>query len=375
MRLFRFVISTFCLSLLFVSACGAQEGNAEVVLKDVFAKHYLIGGALNDNSLNGKDPNAAAIAAKHFNTITAENVMKWMHIHPEPNRYDFEATDRFVDFGTKNKMFIVGHTLVWHWQTPKWVFEDESGQPRTREALLAIMKDHIMTVVGRYKGRVHGWDVVNEALDDDGSLRKTKWLEIIGDDFIEKAFEYAREADPNAELYYNDYSNENSARCAGTVRIVSNLQSKGIKVDGIGIQGHWDMRGVSFEEFEASIQAYAKLGVKVMITELDVSALPSFEAPVGADLARRAEFQEQYNPYTNGLPEDVKVKHVKLYSDIFAFFNKNSDKISRVTLWGIYDGTSWRNNWPMRGRTDYPLLFGRDYQPNAAFFAVVKTAQ
>lgn len=364
-----------CLILLSTSVFGAAGCcSAEPVLKDAFAKDFLIGGALNDNVVNGSDPGAAAISAKHFNTITAENVMKWMHIHPEPNRYDFEATDRFVDFGTKHNMFIVGHTLVWHWQTPQWVFEDELGQPRTREDLLAIMKDHIMTVVGRYKGRIHGWDVVNEALNDDGSLRQTRWLEIIGEDYIQKAFEFAREADPNSELYYNDYNNENPGRREGTIRIVRELQSKGIKVDGVGIQGHWDMDGPLLADVQASILAFAELGVPVMITEFDVSALPNPSGYRDADVSRREEFHAKINPYPSGLPKKVQAHHAKHYADIFAVFHKHADKISRVTFWGVYDGTSWRNNWPVRGRTDYPLLFGRDYQPNAAFYAVVKVA-
>ena len=248
-----------CFALLLAAGCSVQQP----ALKDVFKKDFLIGGALNDDVVNGKDPNAAAIAEKQFSTITPENVMKWMHIHPEPNKYDFAAADRFVDFGQKNNMFIVGHTLVWHWQTPNWVFVDDANKPLTRDALLARMKDHISTVVGRYKGRVNGWDVVNEALEDNGQLRKTKWLEIIGEDFIAKAFEYAHEADPNAELYYNDFTLDKPAKRDACIRLVKDLQSKGIRIDGVGLQGQawrFDPNNPSRENLEDFHQCHLRTG-------------------------------------------------------------------------------------------------------------------
>jgi endo-1,4-beta-xylanase len=347
-------------------------------LKDVFAEDFLIGGALNDDVVNGKDPNAAAIATRHFSTITAENVMKWERIHPEPNKYDFASTDRFVDFGRKNNMFIVGHTLVWHWQTPKWVFVDDANNPLTRDALLARMKEHIFAVVGRYKGRVNGWDVVNEALEDNGQLRKTKWLEIIGEDFIAKAFEYAHEADPNAELYYNDFSLENPAKRDGCIRLVKDLQSKGVHINGVGVQGQaWRLEpdSPSQENLEGFINAVSALGVKVMITEMCIDVLPKAFDQMGADIKLRAELREELNPYVNGLPDRMQKKLADRYAELFSIFHKHADQISRVTLWGVYDKTSWLNNWPVRGRTNYPLLFDRNYKPKPAFFAVVKTAK
>jgi len=358
----------------FIPDCNAQQP----ALKDVYANDFLIGGALNDDVVNGKDPNAAAIAEKHFSTITAENVMKWVHIHPEPNKYDFSASDRFVDFGVKNNMFIVGHTLIWHWQTPKWVFEDDAGKPLTRDALLARMKDHIFTVVGHYKGRVKGWDVVNEVLQDDGQLRKTKWMEIIGEDYISRAFEYAHEADPDAELYYNDFSLEQPDKRDGCVRLVKDLQSKGVPIHGVGLQAQaWRLPPdyPSLENVEDFINAVSVTGVKVMITEMCIDVLPTALDQMGADLKLRAELNEKFNPYTNSLPEDMQKKLADRYAELFSLYRKHSDQISRVTLWGVYDKTSWLNNWPMRGRTNYPLLFDRNYKPKPAFYAVVKTAQ
>jgi len=360
-----------CLALLSAAGCSAQQP----ALKDVFAKDFLIGGALNDNVVNGKDPKAAAIVKKHFSTITPENVMKWGLIHPEPNKYDFAAADRFVDFGQKNNMFIVGHTLVWHWQTPKWVFEDKSGKPLTRDALLAQMKDHIFAVVGRYKGRVNGWDVVNEALDDNGSLRQTKWYKIIGEDFIAKAFEYAHEADPNAELYYNDFTLDEPAKRDACVRLIKDLKSKGLRVDGVGIQGHWALDYPALQDVEEFIKAMAAIGVKVMITEMDIDVLPKAVEHRGADLGVRADLRKELDPYVNGLPGAMQQQLANRYVEFFNIFLKYPNEISRVTFWGVYDKTSWLNNYPVRGRTNYPLLFGRDYQPKPAFFAVVKTAE
>jgi endo-1,4-beta-xylanase len=378
-KLYSSAINICLAALVFTSVAGCS--NRQPALKDLYADDFLFGGALNDDVVNGKDPKAAVIAEKHFSTITAENTMKWMRIHPEPDRYDFSASDRFVDFGVKNNMFVIGHTLIWHWQTPKWVFEDDHGNPATREELLARMKDHISTVVGHYKGRVHGWDVVNEILDDEGNLRKTKWLEIIGEDYIAKAFEYAHEADPDAELYYNDFSLELPAKRDGCVRLVKKLQAKGVPIHGVGIQAQaWRLPPVppgypSLENVEDFITAVSATGVKVMVTEMCIDVLPAALDKMGADLKLRAELEEEFNPYTKGLPDDMQKKLADRYAELFTLYRKHADKISRVTLWGVYDKTSWLNNWPIRGRTNYPLLFDRNYKPKPAFYALVETAQ
>jgi endo-1,4-beta-xylanase len=362
------LIAVLCLFLLFiVTGCGNQPA-----LKSVFEKDFLIGAAVNDDVVSGKDSRAAAIVEKQFNTITAENVMKWALIHPEPNEYNFAPADRFVDFGRKNNMFIVGHTLVWQHQVPAWVFNDDTGNMLSREALLARMKDHIFAVVGRYKGRVNGWDVVNEALTDSGQFQRTKWFKIIGEDFIAKAFEYAHQADPDAELYYNEYSLEEPAKREACVRLVKDLKAKGLRIDGVGIQGHWGMKYPTSKELDAFIDAFAALGVKVMVTELDIDVLPSATQYMGADINFRVEMQEKLNPYVKGLPDDVQKKLADRYADLFAILLRHKDSVSRVTLWGVYDKTSWLNDWPVRGRTNYPLLFDRAYQPKPAFDAVVK---
>jgi len=353
------------------SACSRNEPG----LKDAFAGSFLIGTAMNAQQILGSDSEAKPFIVRHFNSLTAENAMKWEKIHPYPDQFDFTMADSMVSFGERNKMFIVGHTLVWHSQTPDWVFQDTLGNPLTRDALLERMKDHIFTVVGHYKGKVKGWDVVNEAIDEDGSLRKTKWLEIIGPDYIQKAFEFAFVADPGAELYYNDYNNELPVKRAGVEALVKELRQKGIKIDGVGIQGHWHLDSPGLDVIDESITAYASMGMKVMITEMEVNVLPTPPEVYGADISQQAKYLETLNPYAGGLPDSVQNQLTERYAGLFRVLLKHKDQVSRVTFWGVHDGYSWKNNWPVRGRTNYPLLFDRQYQPKPAYFAVVSEAK
>ena len=364
--------------LIILAAMGlpAEAGpQQQPSLKDAYKSCFLVGAALNAGVFTGKNARDAEIVKAQFNAITPENVLKWERVHPEPGRYAFDLPDQYVAFGEKNHMFIVGHTLVWHQQTPKWVFEDAKGHPLTREALLKRMHDHIATVVGRYKGRINGWDVVNEALDDDGALRQTPWLKIIGEDYIAKAFEFAHEADPKAELYYNDYSLPNKAKLAGAIKLIKKLKAEGVPITGVGFQGHYKMDWPSAEDVDAAIADIAKLGVKVMITELDIDVLPPAMQYRGADISANVELQPRLNPYVNGLPDSVQQKLAERYADLFAVFLKHRGALARVTFWGVTNATSWLNNWPVKGRTSYPLLFGRDGRPVPAFDAVIKVAR
>ena len=344
-------------------------------LKELFEDDFIIGVALNLNQISGNEPEAMALMEKHCNSISPEDVLKWGEVHPEPDEYHFEPADCFVALGEKHKMFVVGHALVWHQQTPDWVFLDASGRPVDRAELLERMRGHIASVAGRYKGRIHGWDVVNEAVDDDGRMRKSKWLEIVGEDYAQKAFEFAHAADPDAALYYNDYSLCAPVKRDGVIRLIRDLQSRGVRVDGIGIQGHWSLDYPErLDDLEQSILAFSELGLDVMITELDVSVLPFPDPQRGADVSLHFEKKKEWDPYPEVLPDAVQEKLARRYSEFFRIFHKHRDKISRVTLWGVHDGQSWLNRWPIRGRTDYPLLFDRAYRAKPAFGAVVKTA-
>jgi endo-1,4-beta-xylanase len=347
---------------------------AQPTLKEVFKEHFLIGAALNESQFNGHDTVQTALIKKQFNTITSENVMKWANIHPVPERFNFSLADRYVEFGEKNGMFIIGHTLVWHEQTPGWVFEDGKGGPADRETLLARMSNHIHAVVGRYKGRVKGWDVVNEALNDDGSLRQTPWLKIIGEDYLVKAYEFAHAADPSAELYYNDFSLESPAKRAGAIVLVKKLQAGGAKIAGIGTQMHVKLDWPSTQSVDNTLTELGKLGVKVMITELDLDILPAASSNRGADVSLRVAQNPALDPYPQGLPETVQRAINDRYADLFAIYVKHSKVVDRVTFWGVTDGDSWLNDWPIKGRTSYPLLFDRAGEPKIAFSSVLETA-
>ena len=272
-------------------------------------------------------------------------------------------------------MFIVGHTLVWHSQTPRWVFQDASGQPVSRDTLIARMREHIQTVVGRYRGRVRGWDVVNEALNEDGTLRHSPWFNIIGEDYIAMAFRFAHEADPAAELYYNDYSLENAAKRQGAVALVRRLRAEGVPITGIGSQDHVQMDWPTPAQVDSTLTAFGQLGVKVMITELDVDVLPRATQQRGADVSLNVAARSDLNPYVAGLPDSVQQALARRYADLFAVYLRHKDVVERVTFWGVTDGDSWKNNWPVRGRTNHPLLFDREGRPKPAFDAVIRVAR
>ena len=349
-----------------------KESRAESpALREILKDSFLIGAALNDAQIAGKDPAAVEIVRRHFSTVTPENILKWEEVHPKPDRFDFCAADQFVGLGAWQDLFVVGHTLVWHNQNPRWLFEGARGVPLDAELLLSRMREHIHTVVGRYRGRVRAWDVVNEAFEDDGTWRKTAWYMTLGEEFVAKAFEFAREADPGAELYYNDYNLWKPAKRAAAVRLVNSLRARGIRVDGIGEQGHWLLEEPSLREIESTIVDLARTGAKVMITELDIDPLPRPDELVGADVAKHVELTPELDPHAEGVPEDIQRKMARRYADIFSVFVKHR-ALSRVTLWGVTDADSWLNHWPVPGRTNHPLLWDRLGQPKPAFHAVVE---
>lgn len=349
------VIVWFCL---FADCAVATAGPRDVpALKDVFKRDFLIGAALTPAQFSESVPGDCEVALikRHFNSISPENVLKWESVEPLPGQFNFGPADRYVDFGVRNRMFIIGHNLVWHNQTPAWVFRGPLGTPLNREALLRRMRDHIFAVVGRYKGKINGWDVVNEALNEDGTLRQSPWLQIIGEDYLLKAYQFAHEADPSAQLYYNDFSMENAPKRAGAVALIKKLLAKGAPIAGIGMQGHYTMDWPAPRDVEETIQAFAGLGLKVMITELDVNLQP----PAGS----------------TALPDSMQQALARRYAGLFRVFVKHRGQITRVTFWGVTDADSWLNYIPVAGRTEYPLLFGRGCVPKPAFDAVVSVGR
>ncbi|KAA6461189.1 endo-1,4-beta-xylanase [Acidobacteria bacterium AB60] len=342
-------------------------------LKDTFRNAFLVGAAINTPQITGADTLGDSLIVQQFNSISPENVLKWEVIHPRPDAYDFSLADKYVAFGLEHHMFIVGHNLCWHSQTPPWVFKDDKGNPLTREALLQRLHDHISTVVGRYKGKIGSWDVVNEALNEDGTMRQSQWQKIIGDDYIVKAFQYAHEADPSVQLTYNDYNLEKPEKRRGAIEIVKKIKAAGVPIALVGNQAHLHLDSPSLQDEDSAITELAAAGVKVAITELDIDVLPSAWGHT-ADVSVNVQQDPKLNPYPNGLPADVQQALAKRYADLFAIFWKHRDVVTRVTLWGVTDRNSWLNNWPVRGRTSYPLLFDRDGKPKPAFDAVLKVA-
>lgn len=352
------------LAATFLASCGnTQTTTNGVSLKEAVGDQFLIGTALNVFQSSGRDTNAVNIVKKHFNAIVAENCMKMEEVHPEEGKYTFDQADQFVKFGEDNGLTITGHCLIWHSQCPEWFFQDENGKEVSPEVLKQRMKDHIYTVAKRYKGKLKGWDVVNEAIIEDGSYRKSKFYQILGEEFIPLAFQYAHEADPDAELYYNDYGMDNEGRRNGVVKLIRSLKEKGLRIDAVGMQGHMGMDYPKIEEFEKSMLAFAAEGVKVMITEWDMSALPT--ARQSANITDTIAFRKSLNPYTETLPDSVSQAWNARMKQFFNLFEKHADIVTRVTAWGVTDGDSWKNDFPMKGRHDYPLLFDRNYQPKA----------
>jgi endo-1,4-beta-xylanase len=348
--------------------CNSPDKSEEKVasLKETFKNDFLIGTALNVPQIEEKDVQAAVLIPQQFNAVTPENIMKAEIIHPQWNKYDFEMADKIVAYGNKHNMKVNGHTLIWHSQLPDYV----KGM-KAADSVKQFFTNHINTVAGRYDGKVFSWDVVNEALEEDGSLRKSIFLEKIGSDFVTEAFRLAQKASPNSELYYNDYNIEQPKKRAGAVALIKKIQAAGVRIDGVGIQGHWRASNIPLKEIENSIQEYSALGIKVMFTELDLGVLPNPWDSDAADVNLKAVYSEKMNPYAKGLPDSVQTKFTKGYEDLFKLFLKYKEKIGRITFWGVNDSQSWLNDWPIKGRTNYPLLFDREFKPKPAFYKVI----
>ena len=362
------IFITFICCLICLIGCAnklVSKPSNKLSLGAHFKDLFYLGAAINENTILGLDPKSATIVNSEFNTITPENSLKWMFIQPKPNKFNFKAADKYVEMGLKNNMYIVGHALVWHAQLADFMQNiDNSAEARKH------VDNHINRLVSRYKGKIDAWDVVNEAFEEDGSLRASVFYKNMGENYIEEVFRITEKADPDADLIYNDYNLYKPEKRAAVLKMVKNFKSNGTKISGVGVQAHWDLKSPSLEEIEQIILDIHAEGVSVSFTELDISVLPNPWEMVGAEVTQnfsKFEGDPKMNPYPNGLPDAVQEKLAKRYQDIFNLFVKHSDKINRVTFWGVMDKHSWLNDWPIKGRTNYPLLFDRDYQPKVAY--------
>lgn len=352
-----------------ITACGSFKKNTQppllpASLKEAYQTDFLIGAAISRQQIEEKDPVAVTLIPEQFNALTPENIMKAEEIHPEWDKYDFSKADQLVTYAGKHNIVINGHTLIWHSQMP-----DFARRIQNADSFRTFFTNHINTVAKRYSGKLQSWDVVNEALNEDGTLRQTPFLKHLGESYITEAFRLTAAVEPNADLYYNDYNNEQPKKRAGCISIIKKIQAAGIKIDGVGIQGHWHVGRVPFADIEASIIEYAALGLKVAFTELDIEVLPrNF---TGAEISQTMQAKTGTNPYVNVLPDSVQQQLAADYERLFELFLKHKDKVSRVTLWGVHDGQSWLNGWPIPGRTNYPLLFDRQGKPKPAYNSVM----
>lgn len=372
-KITRLTFTIITIAILFVlsSANGLYNSNKIKVdsLSDRYKDLFHLGAAINEDLILGKDIQSENIVTSEFNSITPENSLKWMYLQPSPNKFNFITADKYVELGVKKNMHIIGHALVWHNQLADFMKNTSSSAEFTNH-----VKNHINTVVSRYKGKIDAWDVVNEALNEDGSLRESIFNKHMGTNYIEEVFSLAENADPEADLIYNDYNLYKPAKRQGVLHLVKNLKANGIKINAIGVQAHWRLKSPSLHEIEQIILDISGAGVDLMFTELDITVLPNPWELVGAEVTQnfsKFEGDPKMDPYTNGLPKDIEIQLAKRYKDIFKLFIKHQDKISRVTFWGVMDQHSWLNDWPIKGRTNYPLLFDREYQPKLAYKTLV----
>ena len=328
-------------------------------LKDYYHKYFPVGVAVMPRNLAGDE---ADLIVNQFNSITPENSMKMSVIHPREDFYNWRDADSIVSFAQRHGLRVRGHNLCWHQQVPGWMFKDAQRKQVTKDVLLQRLKEHITTVVNRYKGKIYAWDVVNEVIDDDSTkfLRNSLWYQICGDDFIAKAFEYAHAADPNAKLFYNDYNTERPEKRERVYKLLKQLLAAGVPVHGVGLQAHWSIYEPSQQELITTIKRFASLGLKVQITELDLSVYPW-------EKNERPKRPGESDAYT----ADLEQKQTDKYAMVFKVFRDYKDVVTGVTFWNISDRHTWLDEYPVMGRKNYPLLFDKDLKPKKAFDKVV----
>lgn len=345
-----------------IASCKTKQplsNNDPRGLKDFYKNYFPIGVAIAKKNLAGEE---AALIKKQFNSITAENDMKMEMMQPIEGKFIWTNADSIINFAIKNNIKVRGHNLCWHEQAPSWLFIGKDGKEVSKEVLLQRLKTHIETVVGRYKGKIYAWDVVNEAIDDDSTkyLRNSKWYQICGEDFIIKAFEYAHAADPDAKLYYNDYNTERPEKRERLYKLLKSLKDKGVPIDGVGLQAHWSLQEPTKNELVTAIKRYSSLGLKIQFTELDISIYPW-------EKYKRAKRTDESDAFTS----ELETKQMLKYKMVFEIFRNYKDVITNVTFWNISDRRTWLDSYPVPGRKNYPLLFDTKMQPKKAYWEVV----
>ena len=371
----------------------AQEGPAFTIrnstavtglptLKEAFGDSFLMGCAIGRSIVYEEKQAEVDLLLEQFNAVSPVSDLKPAPLHPTPDKWNFEPADRYVEFAAKHGLKALGHTLVWHNQTPEWFWANADGSIKPREEIISHLEGYIQTVASHFAGKVYAWDVINELIDEDGSYRTNKgWgMALNGDcdEFVKRVFKAARKGDPNAELYYNDYNLWRPSKLDGTVRLVKMLQAEGIRIDGVGIQAHWGLEYPELDQIAHAIDTLYSLGVKVMFTEMDVDVLPITKngqmsgSSMSDPVFQREEFMNVLNPYRDGLPTDVEQLLTKRYEELFQLLYDYRDKIDRVTFWGLHDGISWKNGYPVPNRTNYPLLFDRKLDKKDAYYSVTQ---
>lgn len=376
MKIHPYVIA----AALVLSGCAEKKPVADS-LKDAYKDAFKMGCAIESFEISGRSPETEALLLKHFNAISPGNCLKAERVHPRPDVWDFRGGDAYVEFGEKHDMWILGHTLIWHNQTPEFYYYREDGSPKSREEMIETMRAHIEKVAGRYTGRIDAWDVVNEIIGEQGEYRNKGWVKAFdgdGYEVVRNAFIFADRYAPDAELYYNDFNVWRPAHVDGIVTMVKRLQAEGIRIDGVGIQAHWGLNYPKTEYIEHAIDTLSSLGVKVMITELDVDVLPLTREGqiIGQSMTepqfQLEEFKEYLDPYRDGMPKEVADRLDARYEELFRIFYKHRDQIDRVTFWGLTDALSWKNGYPIPRRTNYPMLFNRDLSAKPGLDAVLR---
>lgn len=340
----------------FIDDVYAQKG-----LKDYYADYFSIGVAVSPRALKTEE---AELIKREFNSITPENAMKMGPIHPKEDQYFWTDADSIVAFAERNQMKIRGHTLCWHSQAPSWMFIDAKGDTVSKDVLLQRLKDHITTVVSRYKGKIYAWDVVNEVISDkpDEIYRRSAWYKICGEEFIEKAFRYAHEADPRAILFYNDYNEIDPVKRTKIIGLINKLKAAGVPVHGVGLQGHWAINEPSATQLDQTLSDFSGTGLVLQVTELDISVYPKEHS------ARTSKPEDSKTDFTT----EKEQKQRDVYRTCFELFRKYKKQVTGVTFWNISDRHSWLDNFPVRGRKDYPLLFDQDLKRKKVYEDVVR---